>query len=426
MMFAARGSVREDIQADELAGLVAQALAGIAGARRAVVIPPDITRFHSRAGAVTDLVYKHLGNKLAAVLPSLGTHAPMTKQEIEAMYPGTPPDLFRVHNWRKDPVELDRIPSSFVKEVGGGVVDYDYPVQAHKSLSDGSFDAIVSIGQVVPHEVAGMANHAKNIFVGTGGKEAIDKSHFLGAAYGMERIMGRADTPVRRVFNKALELASPKLPPILWILTVVGFGASGRLALKGFFAGDDLECFDKAAELSRRVNIDQLPKSIDKAVVWLDPSEFRSTWLGNKAVYRTRMAMADGGELLILAPGLAHFGEDAGIDSLIRKYGYRSSREIRASVRKNPDLAASLSAAAHLIHGSSEGRFKVTYAPGPGLSRAEIESVGYAYASLDAMRAKYDIKKLALGWNELPDGEKIFFVPNPALGLWTTKERFGA
>jgi len=196
--------------------------------------------------------------------------------------------------------------------------------------------------------------------------------------------------------------------------------------MKGFFAGDDNECFAAAAALSRLVNIDQLEAPIDKAVVWLDPTEFRSTWLGNKAVYRTRMAMADGGELIVMAPGLAHFGEDSGIDALIRRYGYRPSATIRALVREHEDLASSLSAAAHLIHGSSEGRFKVTYAPGPGVSREEIEGVGYGWAPLAETMRRYDPEKLSLGWNELPGGERVFFVPNPALGLWTTKARFNA
>ncbi len=426
MIFAARGSVEEEIGQDILAGLVAQALAGIGGAGRIIAVPPDITRYHSQAGRITDLMYGRLGERLRAVLPALGTHAPMTDEEIAAMYPGTPRRLFRVHDWRKDPVELDSIPASFIREVGKGVVDYDYPVQASGALVSGDFDAIVSIGQVVPHEVVGMANHAKNIFVGTGGKEAIDRSHFLGAAYGMEKMMGRADTPVRRVFTKAFELARPKLPPILWILTVMGRNEAGSLVMRGFYAGDDVECFEMAAALSRLVNIDLLEEDVDKAVVWLDPSEFRSTWLGNKAVYRTRMAMADKGELVILAPGLAHFGEDKGIDALIRKYGYRSSPEIREFVSRNEDLAGSLSAAAHLIHGSSEGRFRITYAPGKGVSREEIEGVGFGYASLGEMMKKYDVKKMSLGWNRLPDGERIFFVPNPALGLWTTKARFGA
>jgi len=426
MMYAARGSAADEITSTELASLVSEALEGVAGARKVIALPPDITRFHSRAGAITDLVHDQLGERLAAVLPALGTHAPMTPKEIATMFPGTPAALFQVHDWRKDPLELDRVPASFVRDVGEGVVDYDYPVMASRKLVQDGYDAIISIGQVVPHEVVGMANHAKNIFVGTGGKESIDKSHFLGAAYGMERMMGRADTPVRRLFDKALELAGGKLPPILWILTVMGRNDEGRLAMKGFFAGNDTECFAKAAALSRLVNIDQLDSPIEKAVVWLDPAEFRSTWLGNKAIYRTRMAMADGGELIIMAPGLARFGEDSGIDTLIRRYGYRPSATIRALVREREDLATSLSAAAHLIHGSSEGRFTVTYAPGQGVSREEIENVGYGWAPLAQAMKRYDPEKLALGWNELPDGERIFFVPNPALGLWTTKARFNA
>lgn len=426
MMYAARGSAADEITSADLAGLVGEALAGVAGARKVIALPPDITRFHSRAGEITDLIHGRLGGRLAAVLPALGTHAPMTPAEIATMFPRTPASLFLIHDWRKDPLEFARIPASFVREVGEGVVDYDYPVMASRKLVEDGYDAIVSIGQVVPHEVVGMANHAKNIFVGTGGKESIDKSHFLGAAYGMERMMGRADTPVRRLFNKALELAGGKLPPVLWILTVMGRSGDGRLVMKGFYAGDDNECFEKAAALSRLVNIDQLDSPIDKAVVWLDPAEFRSTWLGNKAVYRTRMAMADGGELIVMAPGLAHFGEDSGIDALIRRYGYRPSATIRALVREHEDLASSLSAAAHLIHGSSEGRFKVTYAPGPGVSREEIEGVGYGWAPLAETMRRYDPEKLSLGWNELPGGERVFFVPNPALGLWTTKARFNA
>jgi hypothetical protein len=169
-----------------------------------------------------------------------------------------------------------------------------------------------------------------------------------------------------------------------------------------------------------------MDESIQKAVVYLESDEFRTTWLGNKAIYRTRMAMADGGELLILAPGLERFGEDKGIDALIRKHGYRPGKVIQERAASDPELGANLSAAAHLIHGSSEGRFTVRYCPGPGLSRAEIESVGYEWGDLNANLARYDISKLSLGWNTLPDGERIFFVPNPALGLWAEKKRFNS
>jgi nickel-dependent lactate racemase len=355
------------------------------------------------------------------------------------MFPEVPVDKFLVHDWRNDVTELGRIDAGRVEEICEGAVRYDWPVQVNKLLQksgpgSGGFSFILSIGQVVPHEVAGMANHAKNIFVGTGGKEAIDKSHFAGAAYGMERMMGRTDNPVRALFDEGLRLFANELPPILWVLTVVGrrtdaeAAAAGKergsLAVRGLYIGFGRECFEKAAALSREVNVDIMDEPVHKAVVYLEPEEFRTTWLGNKAIYRTRMAIADGGELLILAPGLERFGEDLGIDAMIRKYGFRPGAEIIARTASDAELGGNLSVAANLIHGSSEGRFTVRYCPGTGLSQKEIESVGFEWGDLKEAQARYDVKKLPIGWNTMPDGERIFFVPNPALGLWAEKRRF--
>jgi nickel-dependent lactate racemase len=358
----------------------------------------------------------------------------MTREELRKMFPKSPQDKFRSHDWRKDVVELGRLEADWIAQVSEGAVRYDWPVQVNKILRDGGFSLILSVGQVVPHEVVGMANHAKNIFVGTGGKEAIDKSHFVGASYGMERMMGRTDTPVRAMFDEGMRRFSKLLPPILWVLTVVSArtpdeAASagkprGSLAVRGLFIGFGRECFEAASKLAQEVNVDIMDEPIKKAVVYLESDEFRTTWLGNKAIYRTRMAMADGGELVILAPGLERFGEDPGNDRLIRKHGYRPAKVIQEKVLHDPELAGSLSAAAHLIHGSSEGRFRVRYCTGPGMSRKEIESVGYEWGDLKDALSRYDLNALNLGWNTRPDGERFFYVPNPALGLWAEKKRF--
>ncbi len=280
---------------------------------------------------------------------------------------------------------------------------------------------ILSVGQVVPHEVIGMANYNKNIFVGCGGQEGINKSHFVGAAYGMERMMGRADTPLRRILNYAQDHFCKRLP-LVFVLTVIGPRADGSLAVRGLFVGDDVECFQRAAALSVDVNFTVLDEAPQKMVVWLDPEEFHSTWLGNKAIYRTRMAIADGGELVVLAPGVGTFGEDPEIDRLIRKYGYRTTPEIMHFVQSTEDLPKNLSAAAHLIHGSSEGRFTITYCPGK-LTREEIEGVGYRYGDLATMLARYNPRQLRDGWNRLPDGERVYYISNPALGLWAHRSR---
>ncbi len=425
MLLIGRGAHDADISQTEARELVRAAVSRVFPTGNVAALPPDGTRAHSRSGAVLGATAAALGDRLALVLPALGTHEPMTAAEIARLYPDAPAARFAAHDWRHGVVELGRLEGAFVERVSEGALRYDWPAQANRLLVEGGFSGIVSIGQVVPHEVAGMANHAKNLWVGAGGKEAIDKSHFLGAAYGMERMMGRADTPVRALFDEALRRFGSKLPPILWIQTVVGARPDGSLALRGLYASTDRECFDRAAALSRAVNLDLLDAPLRKVVCYLDPEEFRSTWLGNKAVYRTRMAIADSGELVVLAPGVRRFGEDLGIDALIRKYGYRSSAEVRALVEREPDLAGALSAAAHLIHGSSEGRFRITYAAG-GLSRDEVEGVGYAWADYGEAAARYDPAQLRAGVNVLPDGEEIFFVPNPALGLWATKARFGA
>ena len=419
-LYCATGSATTDLSAEQLSQLLRQSLAKLGPRQRVLAVPPDQSREHSRAGELTGYIFDHYGDRLKAVLPAIGTHTPMRPDQIAHMFPGVPADLFRVHNWRTDVETLGEVPAEFIREQSEGKLDYAWPAQVNKLISQGGFDLILSIGQVVPHEVIGMANYTKNILVGAGGREGINRSHYLGAVYGMERIMGHALNPVRNVLNYASDHFLSHLP-IVYVHTVVGRKADGSLAVRGLFIGDDIECFTRAAELSLEVNFEILDKQIQKAVVYLDPHEFHSTWIGNKAVYRTRMALADGAELLILAPGVKEFGEDKGIDALIRKYGYRGTPATLEAVRANPDLGCDLSAAAHLIHGSSEGRFKITWCPGH-LTKEEIESVGFAYGDLNSMLQRYDPAKLSHGFNRV-DGEEVFFIGNPGLGLWAHRSR---
>jgi len=355
---------------------------------------------------------------LQAVLPALGTHAAMQPDQIARMFGAMPVKLFRAHNWRTDVETLGEVPAEFIHEQSEGKLNYTWPAQVNRLITRGGFDLILSIGQVVPHEVIGMANYNKNILVGTGGRESINRSHYLGAVYGMERIMGRAENPVRNVLNYASDRLLRHLP-IVYVLTVVGRAADDRLAVRGLFIGDDAECFHRAAELSLKVNFEILDAPIQKAVVHLDPHEFHSTWLGNKAIYRTRMALADGAELIILAPGVRGFGEDPAIDALIRKYGYRGTPATLEAVNANADLANDLSAAAHLIHGSSEGRFTIRWCPGE-LTKGDVESVGFEFGDLKTMLARYSPLELRHGYNRV-DGEEVFFIPNPGLGLWACR-----
>jgi nickel-dependent lactate racemase len=422
-LYCAAGSVEADMF-PQLKDLLAESLAKIGPRKRVLAVPPDQSRVHSRAGELTRYAWEYYGDRLQAVLPALGTHTAMQPEQIARMFGAVPHQLFRVHNWRTDVETVGEVPAEFICEQSEGKLNYAWPAQVNRLIARGGFDLILSIGQVVPHEVSGMANYNKNILVGAGGRDGINRSHYLGAVYGMERLMGRAENPVRNVLNYASDHFLRHLP-IVYVLTVVGRGAGGNLAVRGLFIGDDAECFHRAAELSVKVNIEMLDTPIRKAVVYLDPQEFHSTWLGNKAIYRTRMALADGAELIVLAPGVKEFGEDWTIDALIRKYGYRGTSATLEAVSANAELAGDLSAAAHLIHGSSEQRFTIRWCPGQ-LTKKEIEGVGFEYGDLKTMLTRYDPRKLRHGYNRVANvdgegGEEIFFIANPGLGLWACR-----
>ncbi|MFA6702521.1 MAG: lactate racemase domain-containing protein [Dysgonamonadaceae bacterium] len=426
MIYYQNGSPDNNMTNEDLKKGLYEALNLIGEKQKVLAIPPDYTRLPSRAGELTEIAWEYFGNRLTDVLPALGTHSPMTDEQIKHMFGETPRELFRDHDWRNDVVTLGRVPAEFVEEISEGKLHFDWPAQVNKLLVDGNFDLILSIGQVVPHEVVGMANYNKNIFVGTGGAEAINKSHYVGAVYGMERMMGHPDTPVRKLFNYASDNFGHILS-VIYVLTVVGVNKDGEQQTFGLFVGDSYDVFDEAAKLSLKVNFEMVEHPLKKVIVWLDPTEFKSTWLGNKSVYRTRMAIADGGQLIILAPSLIEFGEDKEIDRLIRKYGYYGTPATLQAVSENEELQNNLSAAAHLIHGSSEGRFSITYCPGKNsenLTQKEIESVGFEWADIDEVMEKYQVKNLKEGTNILENGEEIYFISNPALGLWAHRDRF--
>jgi nickel-dependent lactate racemase len=348
----------------------------------------------------------------------------MTEAQLRMMFGDSIPiDAFQVHDWRNGVVRKGEVPGEMLADLSGGKVDYAVGVEVNRMLFE-DYDLILSVGQVVPHEVVGMANYTKNIVVGAGGSDIINKSHFLGAVAGIEQILGQTDTPVRRLFNHAVDTCLSELP-ITYMLTVMEQDYdSGEMHMRGFYAGEGAAVFEAACTLARAVNITLLEREPKKVVVYLDPHEFQSTWLGNKSVYRTRMAIADGGELIVLAPALKEFGEDPTIDRLIRRFGYCGTPATLKAVEQDEELRGNLGAAAHLIHGSSEGRFSITYCPGDGVTLDDVRSVGYEAVAYDAMAARYNPETLKDGFNTLPDGEEVFYISNPALGLWAYREKF--
>jgi nickel-dependent lactate racemase len=415
-LYYTQGSPSDALGEANYRAAIEQVLAQIGDVRSVLAVPPDHTRMDSQAGPITRMALDVLGDRLTDVMPALGTHSAMNEDELAKMYGDFPRELFRVHRYKTDVDTLGYVDSDFVRAVTDGLYDKPWPAQVNRLISRGGHDLILSIGQVVPHEVIGMANYTKNIFVGTGGVEGIDDSHYLSALYGCERIMGRGDTPLRRILNRGAEMF---LGPyrIVYVLTVVESTVDRGPVVRGLFVGDDHSVFERACELSALVNCFRLDRAPKKMVVWMDPSKYKKTWVGNKAIYRTRMAIADGGTLVVIAPGVSRFGEHDDVDRLIRKYGYRTTPEIMAMVAKNEDLRSNLSTAAHLIHGSTENRFRVQQCPGK-LTRDEILDVGYEYGSWQDAMEEYRVDGLQDGWHTSRQGEEFYFVRNPGLGLW--------
>ena len=390
--------------------------------KKVLLVPPDITRLNSGAGLITALYYELLQEARVDILPALGTHSPMTREEQVSFFgEKIPAERFLVHRWRDGVTKIGEVPGGFVSKASSGLISEPMDVEISDYLLDPSYDLILSIGQVVPHEVVGMANYTKNIVVGCGGSRFINRSHMLGAVCGMEQLMGRDHSPVRMVLDYAEENFLSRLP-LEYVLTVT-VTENQKTDIIGLYIGKEREGFTRAVALSQKHNLKFLKAPIGTCVVWLDAREFRSTWLGNKAIYRTRMAMADGGRLIILAPGVEAFGEDPENDRLIRKFGYVGREKILKLSAAEPELKDNLSVSAHLIHGSSDGRFTVTYAAGK-LSKDEVEGVAFEYMPLGEAVEKYDPAKLKQGYNTMPDGEEVFFIENPALGLWALEGVF--
>ncbi len=390
--------------------------------KRVLLLPPDITRAHSGAGRLTELLYHHFAREADVhLIPTLGQHVPHTPEVNRRMFGAIPNEKIHAHDWRGGCVHVGEIPADFVKESSQGAADWPIPVVLNRMVMECGWDLIIHVGHVVPHEVLGFANHNKNYFIGLAGKEMICASHMAAASYGIENNLGNLITPVRACFNKAENDFLGHLPDV-YVQIVMARDEADQLVTTGLYVGDDLETYLEAARQSREQNITVFDEPVQRMVCVMQADEFVSTWVANKAIYRTRMAIADGGELIVIAPGLERFGEQPEVDAIIRKYGYVGTPKVMEYYRKSPELQDLAHATAHLIHGSSEGRFRITYAPGH-MTREEIEGVGFGYADLEQTLAKYPPDRMKEGWNELPGGERVFFIHTPSAGLWSTRKK---
>ena len=230
-----KGSPEGRIGKEQLNACLDDVLARLGtNAQKVLLVPPDHTRLNSRAGEIPAHIYRRLTHRAEVrIMPALGTHFRMTDEQLHMMFgPDIPLEAYLHHDWRNSLKILGELPASRIRELSEGKLDFPMQMAVNRELVDGGYDLILSIGQVVPHEVIGMANYTKNIMIGVGGGDTINKSHYLGAVYGMERIMGETETPVRTVLNEGFDRFVRPLVNMHFILTVIGKDA-GELVIKG-------------------------------------------------------------------------------------------------------------------------------------------------------------------------------------------------
>lgn len=423
MIYFAEGNRETVLNQSDVSELVDSMIIKLGKLDRILLLPPDFTRYHAYAGEITCMIYEKLKDRShIVIMPTVGTHMPMSAKEINTMYPGIPHEQFISHNWQKDTRVIGTITPEITSELTDGVAEWPVRCEINKILVEDKWDQIISIGQLVPHELIGIANHNKNIFVGAGGKDIIGKTHMIAALYGTEKIMGKISSPVRNVLNYMSRHFIQDIT-VSYIMTVRGNDHNNQLVTRGIFAGDDEECYLRGARLCRQVNINVLDKDYNKVIAYLDPDEFKSFWVGNKALLRTRMCIADGGELIILCPGIESFGENQFADSFIRRYGYINKDQLIKTVKAKGEFDDNLIPLSQMIISDTEKRFSVIYAA-KKISREEIESVYCRYADYDKIIKRYNPFQMKEGENIMPDGEEVFFVSKPAQGLWVSANKF--
>lgn len=366
-----RGHPELSLGESELREIVAQALADVPAGARVLAIVPDKTRDDNTA-LLFPLAAQALVEKRIAKLDALiaqGTHPPMTPTQKGAKlgigHSGIP-GLGHVfdHQWDRSEAlfTLGELDAECVRRLTEGLIGEAVPVRLNALLAPSLYDIILVFGGTVPHEVAGFAGGAKYFFPGVAGPELTHMTHWLGALATIEKVIGRVETPTRRLIEAAAAFVAAPVIAFTSVTTRDGKGVRTH----ALFAGDMKESFRRAAEVSKQVHIKYTGRRYRRVVALLDP-HYDELWVGGKASYKLGSIIEEGGELIIYAPHLNRLSATHG--RLIEKYGYRPLEQVREMVEWSDELRANLCVAAHLAHVSYAARKS---AEGPTVPRYRI------------------------------------------------------
>jgi nickel-dependent lactate racemase len=406
---AAAGLAPRVLSAADLRQIVREALRHIPPAARVLAVIPDRTRDDN-----TDLLFPLLSQELSArgarrfdALVAQGTHPAMTDAEKRAKIGAGLADLPLLgevfdHHWDR-PAELmtlGTLSGSEVSSLTGGLMVEDVPVQLNARLAPGAYDVIFVVGATVPHEVAGFAGGAKYFFPGVAGPELTHLTHWLGALATIERVIGRVETPTRRV----IEAAADRVTTPVVAFTSVSTRRDSGLLTHALFTGGLRETVRQAAAVSAQVHVRYTGRRYRRVVALLD-EHYDEMWVGGKASYKLGAIIEDGGELVVYAPHLKLISTTHG--RLIEKYGYAPLEQVREMVEGSDELRANLCVAAHLAHvsyGSRIGtdgriapRYRITLASGIPEDVCRRVKLGFATCgSIDLEAARLDADTLVV------------------------------
>lgn len=366
----------ESLDQPTLAAIVERALDAAQPGERVLAIIPDKTR-DDNTHVLFPIASEFLSRRGVAAFDALvaqGTHPPMSQsQKLSKIGCDEFSGQLFDHRW-DDPEELitlGELSVETVRELTNGLIETGVPVSINKLLGPGIYDTVLVFGATVPHEVAGFAGGAKYFFPGVAGPELTHTTHWLGALAGIENIIGRVDTPTRRLIEAATDLIDAR---IISLNTVVSRRSDDELMTYALYTGDIREAFRRAAEVSRQVHIRYTGRKYKRVIALLDP-HYDELWVGGKASYKLGAIIEEGGELIIYAPHLTRLSETHG--ALIEKYGYAPLESVRDMLGVSQELRENLCIAAHLAHVAYEGRFKITMATGLDEETCRRVNLGY-------------------------------------------------
>jgi lactate racemase len=397
-----KGSASSVLNAQDFRDIAEQALETVSADAKVLAVIPDTSRDDSThvLFPIIDEILRSKGVQRFDALVAQGTHPPISESEkLEKI--GLESFAGRIfdHEWDNPDqlTQIGRLDADVAAKASGGAFAQSIDLTINKLILD--YDLILILGATVPHEVAGFSGGAKYFFPGISGAELTNATHWIGALAGIEKIIGRIETPTRHLIEQAADHITAE---IINFSSSVSRNPDDQLVTHALFAGDLRLSFRRAAKISREINVKFIDRKYKRVIAVLD-KHYTDLWTGGKASYKLGGVIEDGGELVIYAPHLTKISETHG--AAIEKFGYAPIEQVKEWADGSHELQKNLCVAAHLAHVSYSGsgadpkkpKYKITMASGLNESLCKKIGLGFAdYRTFDLDAASNDPETLVV------------------------------